>query len=637
MVHHIADGHCAGKTALLDKLLAEDLPQHCEITSGPLEAEGVSVEVLDKTKTHLPGAILTAPDPKHATNIIAALEIGPKEKSQVPSRKVNLENLEPLSAGKAAQYRSAVGSAIYLSAGRRDIQFAVKELARHMSAPRACDWECAQNMGRYLQTYPDLVRVTTLDPAAYEGPLVVDVFSDSDWGGCAEARRSTDSHVVVLGGAVVTATTQTQPGLPATSSPDAELRGISRACREALFVYELATKDFGLEVQIPRLWSDSSTGVTAAKRIGPGSKLRHLEVCEFYVQGAVQAGKVLLRKVKGTENPANFLTKHAKTGREVQEALPSLGMVDLKTVAGATDLQKHSVKTMRINPPTQWKPLLPFRPKLCLIGVTTAQQILGVKAQDQEDEDEILDLILNGVILLGLLSGLFLTLGTLRGIARCCLRRCSRATEAPEPEGEPEEEEEFLPQELQEPQVQQEDEIPEAENPTEDEEEQVAPAEAPAPQVRAPPLRDHRPPAPEPEPADQEPVPQQAAAAAAAPPVPPQGGMRRRNRGARQIPWRDQGVMYFAPTRRTAHIFRDCSGLASVPDAEIRTVRICQYCQANWPAEVPMTRELRHMWVQYDGPRTPHLLEHCLAVQYDATTDLPVCRHCRDGHIQRDP
>ena len=182
---------------------------------------------------------------------------------------------------------------------------------------------------------------------------------------------------------------------------------------------------------MPRLWSDSSTGITPAKRIGPGSKLRRLNFCEFYVQGAVQAGKVLLRKVKGTENPGNFLTKHAKTGREVQEALPSLGMVDLKTVAGATALQKHFVKTVRINPPAQWKPLLPFRPKLCLIGVTTAQQILGVKAQDQQDGDEILDLTLNGIILLGLLTGLFLTLGTLWGIARCCLRRCFTATEAP--------------------------------------------------------------------------------------------------------------------------------------------------------------------------------------------------------------
>ena len=58
------------------------------------------------------------------------------------------------------------------------------------SAPRTCNWECAQNLGRYLQTHPDLIGVTTLDP---EGPLGLDVFSDSDWGDarkCAEAQTA---------------------------------------------------------------------------------------------------------------------------------------------------------------------------------------------------------------------------------------------------------------------------------------------------------------------------------------------------------------------------------------------------------------------------------------------------------------
>ena len=40
-----------------------------DITTGPLQAEGVSVEVLGKTKTRLPGCILTAQDPKDAANI----------------------------------------------------------------------------------------------------------------------------------------------------------------------------------------------------------------------------------------------------------------------------------------------------------------------------------------------------------------------------------------------------------------------------------------------------------------------------------------------------------------------------------------------------------------------------------------
>ena len=286
LVHHVDDVRCAGPTAALTKLIEEAIPKHCEIQAGPLESEGVAVEVLGRVKTRVEGAVLTAPDPKHCKNILAALEIKPNEKSPVPSRKLDLSKDELLDVGRAQRYRSAVGSAIYLSADRRDIAYSTKELARRMAQPCECDWEAAMVLGKYLNSHKDYIRVTTLDAEADPDNLTMEVFADSDWGGCPETRRSTDSHVAYLGGAVIIATTQTQPGLPATSSPDAELRGISRAAREAIFLHGLATEDFGLNVQIPRLWSDSSTAIVAAKRIGPGSKLRHLDVCEFYVQGA---------------------------------------------------------------------------------------------------------------------------------------------------------------------------------------------------------------------------------------------------------------------------------------------------------------------------------------------------------------
>ena len=129
-------------------------------------------------------------------------------------------------------------------------------------------------------------------------------------------------HSSCVCGAIVACGSQTQPGLPATSSPDAELRGVSRAAREAIFLKELITRDFGQQCGKPRLWTDSSSAMQASKRIGPGSKLRHLEVCEFYVQGALQSKQIALGKVKGTVNCANFLTKHPKSGTEVRQAMP---------------------------------------------------------------------------------------------------------------------------------------------------------------------------------------------------------------------------------------------------------------------------------------------------------------------------
>ena len=432
LIHHVDDVRCSGPASALNRLIDVELPKHCEIQAGPLEAEGVAVEVLGRVKTRLEGAILTAPDPKHAKNILTALDIQPKEKSAVPSRKLNLDENEPLADEFAKRYRSAVGSGIYLSADRRDIAYAVKELARHMAQPRLCDWENALVMGRYLNSHPDLVRATVLDGDAHQH-LALELYSDSDWAGCPETRRSTDAHVGYLGGAVITASTQTQPGLPATSSPDAELRGISRSAREAIFLKGLASDDFQLPVEVPLLWSDSSTGITAAKRIGPGSKLRHLDVCEFYVQGAVQTGRLQLRKVKGTMNPSNYLTKHPKTGSEVQEALPSLGLVNVHEVEGATAARKGTVKALKENPPAQWKTMAPMtKASVKLCGALAASQITGVKGhKDGSEGCSYLPWILGIMVLLGCVVWMCMY-NAIR------LRRAQVAREpAPEPDTDP--------------------------------------------------------------------------------------------------------------------------------------------------------------------------------------------------------
>ena len=89
-------------------------------------------------------------------------------------------------------------------------------------------------------------------------------FCDSDWAGPGGAQIAT---IVMVAGAVAQVTAQTQPGAPATSSPDAERRGVSRATREAIFVKELIELDFGVECQKPRVWTDSSSAMQAAKEL----------------------------------------------------------------------------------------------------------------------------------------------------------------------------------------------------------------------------------------------------------------------------------------------------------------------------------------------------------------------------------
>ena len=92
-------------------------------------------------------------------------------------------------------------------------------------------------------------------------------------------------------------------------------------------------------------------------RIRPGTKLKHLDVSEFCIQGALQAQKVGIGKV----------TKHPKTGTDVRAALPPLGMLEHEGVnMKATQVSKQ---------PKAWKPpLLALAQGLILASYATVQE-----------------------------------------------------------------------------------------------------------------------------------------------------------------------------------------------------------------------------------------------------------------------
>ncbi|CAE8683062.1 unnamed protein product [Polarella glacialis] len=367
LLHHIDDFRATGPPEALLKLFRnEGLAKHLDLKRGDVESLETTVEVLGRRKFRSEGMIATIPDNKHCENILRVLSLEGKDAKAhgLPSRPRDKTGTgaDELSPEQASKYREATGSAIYLSLDRRDLQFAVKELARHMAVPLQCDWQALKQLGRYLLS-GEMARVTLVsdeDRADYNSGrgLSLVAYSDSDWAGCPVTRRSTDCVCINIGSSVLQVGCQTQPGLPATSSSDAELRGMSRAARELYFVAQLATIDFAIPVQTPSLFADSSVGLAISRKLGPGNKLRHLEVCYFLVQEMVRRKLIKTYKCKGTANPANFLTKHAASPAAVQEALPALGMISLNEVslqAALRDARLVKVSAFR-KLITPWKP-----------------------------------------------------------------------------------------------------------------------------------------------------------------------------------------------------------------------------------------------------------------------------------------
>ena len=83
----------------------------------------------------------------------------------------------------------------------------------------------------------------------------------------------------------------------------AALKGASAALG-----YQSMLHDIGIHASV-MLYIDSSAARGIIHRAGLG-KLRHLETGYLWLQAAVAGKRLQVRKVKGTENPADLFTKY---------------------------------------------------------------------------------------------------------------------------------------------------------------------------------------------------------------------------------------------------------------------------------------------------------------------------------------
>ena len=93
----------------------------------------------------------------------------------------------------------------------------------------------------------------------------------------------------------------------ALSSGEAELGGLCKGASMALGLRSVAD-DLGITYDLT-LQADATAAIGMARRGGIG-KVRHLDVSLLWIQAAIRRKQFILRKVLGTENIADALTKY---------------------------------------------------------------------------------------------------------------------------------------------------------------------------------------------------------------------------------------------------------------------------------------------------------------------------------------
>jgi len=155
------------------------------------------------------------------------------------SSSTTLTRFDSEAFGDPSLYRSIVGSLQYLSLTRPDVSFAVNKVCQFLQRPTINHWTAVKRILRYLKhtLFHGLFIRRQSSPQLH-------AYSDADWAGCPDDRRSTGGYCIYLGSNLISWSSRKQATV-SRSSTEAEYRSLANATAELQWLQSLL-KELGI-------------------------------------------------------------------------------------------------------------------------------------------------------------------------------------------------------------------------------------------------------------------------------------------------------------------------------------------------------------------------------------------------------
>nr|GFB88292.1 uncharacterized mitochondrial protein AtMg00810-like [Tanacetum cinerariifolium] len=159
--------------------------------------------------------------------------------------------------GKAinpSHYRGMIGTLLYLTASRHDLQFAICMCARYQDRPTKKHLHAVKRIFRYL-------RGTANRGLWYpkDSSIALTAFADEDHAGCQDTRRSTFGSLQFLGDRLMSWSSRRKKSA-AISSTEAEYIALSGCCAQILWMRSQLT-DYGLGFNKIPMYCDNKSAI----------------------------------------------------------------------------------------------------------------------------------------------------------------------------------------------------------------------------------------------------------------------------------------------------------------------------------------------------------------------------------------
>jgi hypothetical protein len=203
-------------------------------------------------------------------------------------------------------YQEIVGSLLYLSVHTRpDLSYSLGVLSRFMQNPTDVHFCAAKRILRYLKGTVQL----GLNFPSRGGKQGVQMYTDADFGGDLDKRRSTSGMIACMNGGAVLWGSKLQ-AVVATSTAEAEYIAGAYAAKEALWLRKVLGDIYGT-VSMVDMYCDNQSALHLMTQhtAGVSGRTKHVDMQYHFVRDRIERGELRARFVPTDGQLADMFTK----------------------------------------------------------------------------------------------------------------------------------------------------------------------------------------------------------------------------------------------------------------------------------------------------------------------------------------
>ncbi|RVW65072.1 Retrovirus-related Pol polyprotein from transposon RE1 [Vitis vinifera] len=240
---------------------------------------------------------------KYATDILARaqlLDSKPVNTPMIVSQRLSSEG--PPFADPTL-YRFLVGALQYLTITRPDLAHSVNSVSQFLHAPTEVHFQAVKRILRYVQgTLHFGLKFTSCSSMG----LVA--YSDADWAGCPDTRRSTSGYSIFLGNNLVSWSAKKQPTV-SRSSCESEYRALALTAAEVLWLTHLLRDLRVTLTHRPLLLCDNKSAIFLSSNLVSHKRAKHIDLDYHFLRELIVAGTLSLQHIPSHLQLVDVFTK----------------------------------------------------------------------------------------------------------------------------------------------------------------------------------------------------------------------------------------------------------------------------------------------------------------------------------------